>query len=209
MAFLLSFFIHFFCLPCAQAAVVDGTAAKVGEKLITIREARLYQGVLVFGEGAVPSPKGPTPAELNRVVQKIIFEEMVYGEAKQFQIKGNPKKEAEQKVQSFRKKNAKAWNDLLSTYGGSDSAVEALLSRANIVAQFVDRRVETLTPIITQAEIERYYHQNSGNYEGRTLKELRPTIESILKKQKVEQGMQEWVRFLKKKYEVANLLENE
>jgi len=192
----------------SEAALVNGTAAKVGTKLITVQEAYFYHSLSAFKKGEPKPLKVLSKLDLKKTVQKMIFEELVVAEARNFKFQAVPVGIARKLIN--RQKGAgreKTWKSLLARYSKTESAALGRIRKSLLVERFVQRKVETLTPIITALEVERYVRQNQSRFKGKKLEAIRPTIVLLLKKQSVEKGLEEWIRFLKKKYQVANYLE--
>ncbi|NBY19398.1 hypothetical protein EBQ74_03955 [bacterium] len=68
-------------------------------------------------------------------------------------------------------------------------------------------KIETVTPVITEDEAQKYFKRNEAQFRGRSYESLKPNIVVLLKKQAVQKSLEEWVRSLKEKYEVTMLLE--
>ncbi|MCB0417734.1 MAG: hypothetical protein KDD39_08795 [Bdellovibrionales bacterium] len=193
----------------AWAVLLNGTAAKVGKTIITVEDAYFYHALNAFKGGASDSVNRPSTSELRKTVQKMIFEEMVALEAQTFKFQEVPKGLAQAQINRQKgQSRPEQWRQILSRFGKTESAALSLLDRSILVERFVQRKVETLTPIITDVEVERYYRQNPGRFKDKTVETAKPTIVLILKKQRVESGLEEWIRFLKKKYQVAEFLES-
>jgi hypothetical protein len=191
-----------------KPVLVDGTAATVGKVLITVQDAYFFRAVQRFkdneGTDLFRKEEGD---ELRRTVQKMIFEQMVYSEMQSFQFEGGGRGEAEKIVHGRRALvKSSLWQRLLSEFGKNESAVIESIARSLKVEKFIQKKVETLTPIITQAEVDRYYNQNKARFEGGDYEALKPKIVLLLKKERMQKGLEEWVRFLRDKYGVTNYL---
>lgn len=189
--------------------LLDGTAAEVGKTLITIREARFYGALQRFNGTSQDPPPMESEEELKKMVQKIIFEEMVYAEAKSFQFEGVPRLEAERTLQKEGKRNPQVFKEILSRFKKTESQAVDRLWKSLVVEKFIQKKVETLTPIVTESEKERYYKQNLARFQGSDYESLKPNIALLLKKQRVEKGLEEWVQILKDRYGVNNYLEEQ
>lgn len=194
-------------LAIEKPILLDGTAAEVGHTLITIREARFYGALQRFKVTSGDPLPMESEEELKKVVQKIIFEEMVYAEAKSFQFEGVPRLEAERMPRKEGKKTSLVFQEILSRFKKTESQAVDRLWKSLVVEKFIQKKVETLTPIVTDAEMERYYKQNLTRFKGSDYESLKPNIALLLKKQRVEKGLEEWVQILKDRYGVNNYLE--
>ena len=191
----------------AQHVLVNGTAAKVGDVLITIEDSYFYRALKRFLDGKGDPFDLEQHEALKKTVQKLIFQEMVYKEIQAFQFEGVKRAEASGELQKQKKTDRRGvWKKILKRYGQNDKAAIDLLLKDMLVEKFVQQRVETLTPVITQAEIEKYYEQNRSRFRGSDFENLKPTIVLLLKKARVEKGLQEWIRYLKDKYGVTDHL---
>lgn len=189
--------------------VLDGTAARVGDVLVTVQQAYAYRAIKGFLDGEADPLVIETGEALRRTVQKYVFEEMVLFEIKSLQFDAGGGADAERALKSQLAKNTtrkEVWKRILLRYKLSEAAALKICSRTLQVERFVQKKVETLTPVITQSEVERYYEQNKAKFKQSDLDALRPNILLLLKKEKTQKGLEEWVRGLKNKYQVVNLL---
>lgn len=197
--------------PFARAAekplLVDGTAASVGKNMVTVQDAYFYRAVQRFRDGEGDPLELEEGEALRRTVQKLVFEDMVQSEMASFKFDGGSRAEAE-KIVRARKLKAKpqVWHELTTRFGRGEGAVVDCILRSLQVERFIQKKVETLTPIITQAEVERYYTSNKARFQGSDFESLKPKIILLLKKERMQKGLEEWVRFLRDKYGVTNHL---
>ncbi len=192
----------------ADASFYNGTAATVGKALITIQDARFYRALNRFVAGE-PKPLEPENGEaLRKTVQKMAFEEMVFLEMKAIQFDGGSRAQVEEPLRRARsaEKSKGSFNTLLKTYGRTESEALERWSKSVQVERFLQKKVETLTPIVTMKEVETYFNQNRDRFKGSNFEALRPSIEVLLKKERMRKGLEEWIRFLRDKYGVVNHL---
>lgn len=193
----------------AKPTLLNGTAASVGKTLITVQDVYFYRSLQRFREGESPAVLQETGDALKKAIQKVAFEEMVFQEMKSFEVENTPKIEAEKIVsQKKGKGKSKDWQEVLSRFHVTETQAVERLNRTLSVEKFLQRKVDTLTPIVTDSEIEKYYQQNQARFKGSSLEQLKPNIQVLLKKQRVQKGLEEWVRFLKEKYNLVTLLED-
>ncbi|MBI4403305.1 MAG: hypothetical protein HY537_04050 [Deltaproteobacteria bacterium] len=191
-----------------KPTLIDGTAAVVGKTLITVEDARFYRALHRYKEGLADALNVELVDELKRTVQKMIFEELVFEEMKNLRIEGGGKAEVEKALGAAKEKGRKEkWREILARFGKTEAEGVNRLVKSWQVEKFIQKKVETLTPIITEAEIEKYYRQNQSRFKGEDYLSLKQGIVLLLKRQRVEKGLEEWIRFLKEKYAVRNLLE--
>jgi len=191
-------------------ALLNGTAATVGSRLVTIQDARFYRALQRFREGEGEVFKVEQGEELRRTVQKLVLDEMVFAEMKSFSFEAGNRNEAERMLHAERNKSKARdgiWKEILSRFGKTEAVAVDRLYKSLQVDRFLQKKVETLTPIVTEAEAERYFQQNQNRFIGNTFERLKPSIILLLKKERMQKGLEEWVKFLKEKYGVNNLLE--
>lgn len=191
-------------------AVINGTAATVGKELVTVQDARFYRALQRFREGEAAPLKPEEGEDFRRTVQKIVLEEMVFAEMKNLSTDVGSKTEAEKLIRAQRSKGRdkeSLWKEILKRFGKTEAMAVERLYRSLQVERFIQKKVETLTPIVTEAEAERYFKQNQSRFYGSSYDRLKPNIILLLKKERMQKGLEEWVRFLKEKYGVTNLLE--
>jgi hypothetical protein len=190
----------------ADKVMIDGTGASVGKKLITVQDGYFYRSLQRFHEGAPSTNTLEQGEELKRTIQRMAFEDMVSSEMKSFEFEGDQKEAVDKAFDTSKAKTREALARWLVRYGKSErEAREQLLKTLN-VEKFLQKKVETLTPIITDAEVEKYYKQNQTRFQGTDLESLRGNILVLLKKERMQKGLEEWVRFLKEKYGVTTLI---
>lgn len=194
--------------------VVDGMAAKINGQVVTVREARFFLALQRFREGKGQGVFAPeAQGELRSAVQRLLLEEMVYSELKSLKFEGGTRPEAVRSLATPRKgAGEKVWARMLKTYGKSESEVIDRVWKSQQVEKFIQRRVETMTPIVTAAEIDRYLKQKASSQdkriEDKSLEKLRPGAAQELKKELMRKELEEWIVLLKRKYSVTNYLES-
>lgn len=196
-------------LGVESSMILDGTAARVGDVVVTVQQAYAYRSIKGFLDGEADPLVVETGEALRRSVQKFVFEEMVLAEIKSLQFEAGGLAEAEKALQNQfakSKQRREIWKRILLRYKLTEAAAQKICARTLQVERFVQKKVETLTPVITQAEVERYYEQNKAKFSQSDIEALRPNILLLLKKEKTQKGLEEWVRGLKNKYRVVNLL---
>jgi hypothetical protein len=192
--------------------VVDGMAAKISGQVITVREARYFLALQRFREGRADPVAPEAPGELRSAVQRLLLEEMVFSELKSLKFEGGVRADAEKALAGRSKPPAsKTWARLLKTYGKTDAEGIDRVWKSLQVEKFIQRRVETMTPIVTAAEVDRFIRQKaqsgSRRLEETDLEKLRPGAAQELKKNLMRKELEEWIVLLKRKYSVTNYLE--
>ncbi len=67
--------------------------------------------------------------------------------------------------------------------------------------------METQIAIIRDTEVDRYFKQNQEKFKQERLETVKPAMAALLKKERTQKGLEEWVRYLKEKYGVMSHLE--
>jgi hypothetical protein len=187
--------------------LVDGTAAVVGKTLITVQDAYFYRALQRFRDGQPDMFARETGEPLRKTVQKMALEEMVFAEMKSFKLEGTPRAEAHEIIKHRRGKGTDGpWTQLLHRFAKSENGAVEQLSRSLSVEHFLEKKVETLTPIITEAEAESYYRQNQARFPNEPFDRLKANITRFLRKQRMEKALEDWVRFLREKYGLTKFL---
>ena len=189
----------------ASKVVVAGTAAVLGEDVVTITDTYFYRAVrdLVDDVGISIAPVGVD--ELKKAANRLVFEHMVMGEIKSLRTQMTLRANALSKWDEIKKKE-KRYPSVLKEYSKTENEIVDVIWRRIEVEAFLQKKVETLTPIITDAEIERYFQLNQSKFPQETLENQRGNIRILLQKQRVEKSLEEWIRFLREKYAVVNML---
>jgi len=200
--------ISLLCFPVFSEKLVNGTAGTIGKTLITVEDLYFYRALQRFIEGSGNPLALEEGVELKKTLQKVLFEEMVYAEMKSFRFEGQTREAAENLIRAQRALKGKeaVWREILKRFGRSESAAIDRVLKSLDAEKFVQKKAETLTPIITEGEAERYYKQNQSRFQGSTFESLKANIVLLLKKERMQKGLEEWVNFLKEKYEVSSLL---
>lgn len=192
----------------ADTSFYNGTAATVGKTLITIQDARFYRALNRFVSGEAKPLEPENGEALRKTVQKMAFEEMVFLEMKAMQFEGGSRAQVEEPLKRARAqdKSKGTFASILKVYGRTEAESFDRWSRSVQVERFLQKKVETLTPIVTLKEVETYFNQNRDRFKGSNFEALRPSIEVLLKKERMRKGLEEWIRFLRDKYGVVNHL---
>lgn len=194
----------------AKSTLLNGTAAQFGNTLLTIEDVYFIRSVQRFKEGVEDTVQREEGEALRKAIQKVVFEEVVFTEMKNLQYSGGPSKLEVEKWLAQKNKNPKtatSWRAVRSAFGRAENAALERLLRSQQVERFLQKKVDTLTPIITDAEAERYFQQNQTKFKDSTFEKLKPNIVMLLKKERMQKGLEEWIRFLRDKYGVTNYLE--
>lgn len=192
---------------CAQSQgkVVNGTAAIINKKVITIKDAYVYRALQRMNTGTQPVLMEEQGEELRKTVQKIVFEEMVLAEMKSLQ------KEVEVSIVFDSWKKSKKSADLAlirETYGLGENELYKSAVKTIKADKFVKLKIDTVTPVVTEDEAQKYFKKNEAQFRGKSYESIRPNIIVLLKKQSVQKSLEEWIKSLKDKYEASILLDS-
>lgn len=196
-------------LAAEKRVLINGIAATIGTTVITIHDVYLYRALQRFCDRQSPAIVSEEGETLKKSVQKVVFEQMVYNELVSFQFAGEGRGTTENMVAKARKEGGDgSWQEILSRFSVSEAEAIDRIYRISQVEKFLQKKVDTLTQVITDAEVEKYFTQNAERFRGSSLEQLKPSIVLLLKKERAQKGLEEWVRFLKDKYRVQNALDS-
>lgn len=190
-----------------QGKLVNGSAAIINKKAVTIQDAYIYRALLRIKSGLQPVIFEEEGDELKKTVQKLVFEEMVLAEMKNIQKEVNVQSEVDGWFKD-RKDKGRGLELIKSKYGMTDVELKQRISRILATDKFVQLKIDTVTPVITEDEIQKYYRRNEAQFRGRSYDNIKPNIIVLLKKQAVQKNLEEWIKSLKDKYEASLLLDN-
>ena len=190
-----------------RTLLVNGTAAIINKKVVTIQDAFVFRAMQRVKSGQEPIILEEEGDNLKKTVQKIVFEEMVLAEMKSLQKGVNVQNEFSKWFKEG-KEQKKGLQIIKQRYGVGDADLAQIVTRTLTADRFVQMKIETVTPVITEDEAQKYFKRNEAQFRGRSYESLKPNIVVLLKKQAVQKSLEEWVRSLKEKYEVTMLLES-
>ena len=197
-----------FCLvpSISRGVLINGTAAIVDKRVITIQDADIFRSLNRIKTGVQPVLSEEEGDELKRTVQKLILEGMVLAEMKNIQKEIAVQSE----VTAWLKENStkrKGILEVMKRFDQTEAELAQRMTRTLSADRFVELKIQTVTPVITEDEILKYYKRNEAQFRGRSFDNLKPNIIVLLKKQAVQKSLEEWVKSLKDKYTVTLLLE--
>ena len=196
--------------------LLNGIAAEVlatGLK-ISVRDAYFYRALQRFREGKSNLFEREKGSSLKNTVQKMLLEEMVYGEMKTLQYTGGSRAIAKTAIDKQRKDatGKKDWSKLLARFSRTEKRAVDRLWKSMEVDGFIQKKVDTMRPIVTDADVKRYIEQRSTKKNKaaneKELEGLKGRIRRILRKERMRQELEEWIVYLKKKYRVVNYLDS-
>ncbi|GEM_PF-6342303 len=195
----------------SKSITVNGIAAEISARPITLEEVFIHRGLDKVKSGLSDLLAVEKGEALHSAVQKMLLEEMVFGEMKSLNFDGGPKSEATKILADRRKAPAfrAEWDKFLSHFSLGEEKAVALLWRSIQVDKFIEKKVETLTPLLTSDVVDRHLIANNPGWEGMPedrRRELRQRAQRLLKKERMGQQLQEWVLRLKRKYSVVQYI---
>lgn len=195
-------------MPWGIAAVLlSGSAARVGEKVVTIRDVNYFASLHRLKEKKWADPFIPLGAdELKRYTKRVLLEEMCFAEIKSLEFEGPKRKEAADLVAAQRAKTRTQWNEFLRFYGRSEEQAVEILFRSLTVDKFLEKKMETLTPLITEDEITQYLSQTSANPQESDKETIRQSVSRLLRQERMQKGLENWLGSLQTKYSAVTLL---
>lgn len=186
--------------------LLDGTVAAVGKTIITVREARLYRAIQRFKDREKDTLGEERLEDLKKTAQKIALEEMLRAESKAVQLKSEERSEAERLLLQARQSlGGSLWKMLLARFDVTEQDVVVRLSRSLEAERFLQKKIETLTPIITDAEVESRFKKDP-TMKDKKLETVKSELVLQLKKEQMQKGLEDWIRSLKEKYGFVSYL---
>ncbi len=187
--------------------LMNGTAAIINKKVVTVQDAFIFKALQRLKTGLEPVVLEEEGDELKKTIQKIVFEEMVFAEMKSIQKEINVQNEVDRWFKD-KKGKAKGLELIKKHYSQTDAEILKKIAKTLSADRFVQLKIETVTPVITEDEVQKYFKRNEAQFRGRSYENLKPTIVVLLKKQAVQKNLEEWIKSLKDKYEVTMLLDS-
>ena len=205
---LIFFLATLWLLKSALAApeLINSVAAKVGDDLITVQDAYLFRSLQRFRNGEKPPVRKETGNDLKKTIQKVMLERMILFEAKSVNFKDPQPQEASQVLKNQEAKGrGPEWKSILTAFSIKPNQLVAILQSSLFAEKFLRKKVDTLTLLVTEADIDLYIR----NYPERVKKlsgDVRKLIAEALKKERTDKGLQDWIDFLTEKYSATYLL---
>jgi hypothetical protein len=193
-------------LLSASKYIVAGTAAAIGKDLILVSDVYFFKALRDFVDGVADADVLYDRNTLRRATQRVLFEEMVQAEMKSLGIIPGQKQDIESRLQKRKSKDPAGYNSLLNRFGKSHALAVNSLWKSEEVERFLQKKVETFTPIITDTEVKRYFDQSQTRFGSDALESQKENIRTVLQRQRIEKSFEEWIRFLKEKYGAVNYL---
>lgn len=194
-----------------KTVLLNGIAAEISGKPTTVEEVYLHHALERVRQGQLPLLNLDSADVVHAWVQKFILDRIVLDEMKSLDFESTPKSDAAQ-ILAERKKNKPfkiEWDKLLNYFKMTEDKALNLLWRNQQAEKFLEKKVETLTPLITQEELTQYLNTHNPGWEKQSddeKRELRTRTERLLKKDHAELQIRDWIVRLKRKYSVVQYL---
>ena len=189
------------------AVLLSGSAARVGERVVTIRDVNYFASLHRLKEKKWADPFVPLSSEeLKRYTKRLILEEMCFSEVKSLEFQGPKRTEAAALAAAQKGKNRAQWAEFLRFYGRSEDQATEILFRSLTVDRFLEKKMETLTPLITEEEITQYLNQTNPNPQDSDKAALRQSVARLLRQERMQKGLENWLTSLQAKYSAVSLL---
>jgi hypothetical protein len=198
----------FLAFSAPNKFLLDGTAAVVGkDKLVTLQEVYLYNSVHDLWNNRFSPKNLYSIGGIKKVIQKMIFEEMVLNEMQSLKITLISKKKVEKDFEQ-KKLNDKYLALILSSYKLKSiptlnkEALIHILWRSEEVDSYIKKKAETFSPIVLDKEAESFYEKNKDKpeFSGKSFESIKEEVKSILRSQLVQTNFQDWIQSLIRKY---------
>lgn len=184
--------------PARAAEEVDRLVAAVNGRIITEGDLKLaanLNALLLFGQAAHGQPR-------DQEVRRLIDLELLGQELENFPVAPADEKGIGQSMEEFKQAYAEigGLSSLLSRLGLQQSELESYLRLQASILRFVDLRFRPFTPDPEPEEIETYYRERleptlrASGAAVPPLAEVSAKIGTILKEEKVNAALDQWVR---------------
>lgn len=186
------------------AVLIDGIASSVGKSVQTVRDAYLHRALQQFWNDRYEGAPVETGDVLKKTVQRITFEEMILQEMSSLKVHVFSKAQVDEMLKSRKIKNKDATlQKIMARFGvKSKKKVMDQIWRFIEVDGYVQKRAETLAPIVLDVDIEKYYkeHKDQGVLSGKKLENIKPMVAQMIQEETVQKNFQEWIATLLRKY---------
>jgi hypothetical protein len=144
---------------------------------------------------------------LQSATSNLLMEVLIVAEAQSFKLAPVSDAEVARAISTFQanlpKSNLqKNWKAL--ALGRKE--IQALAARKLRAVRFLELKKTTFITSPTDEEIKDYFDKRKSNFQGKSLSEVRETLDKNLKQDKLDQSLREWFQVLRSKYEIRNLL---
>ncbi|NBV51258.1 hypothetical protein EBR78_08595 [bacterium] len=190
----------------ATPILLNEVAGRVGDQWVTVQDAYIFRTLQRMRTGTKPLELLERDQALAKTVQKVMFEQMLVMEARAIDFKEESLSELK-RLQKLVETNeiALEWQRFLKKYGLSTADAWGRVRMALLAERFLKKKLENLTPVIAEAEIEQFIKNNPEKVKNLT-GDKRAFVAEAIKKDRVDKGLQDYIDFLVQKYNALSLL---
>lgn len=189
------FFLSFFCFANGGKRSVNGVLFSIGGVPHTLKEVRFFLALREFKEGRDPLKKLEEVPSLIEAGQQLALDLMVLSDMKDIlSVKkedGDFRKLAKDKRGSFEK--------VLSFLKQNESQAFKVMDHRYEAQNLLQKKIGTLTPIISSHEIEKFFKNHSDEYVNQSLVQVSNLIAEKLRSERTQNALRDWVNSLKQK----------
>lgn len=183
----------------------NSTLGQVGEEIITTRDVEIHYMVVhsLYHYKSKASKFPLNKSVLNKEISSFMLEEMVFQEAKEFQLAKVPRAEIMKKStmalsRILRSPYAKVWK----AWKVETVELDKFIHRNLRARKLISVKRKSAEVLVSEAEVDNYLKANEIKEEDRENKLYRKTVKSFLGRKQGEQRLREWFQVLKSKYKV-------
>jgi hypothetical protein len=180
------------------AAVVGGHAPGPGVDTILQSDVELRARIAWSARGTGDPARDPLPARLlSAALQEIIGEQLIAREARRVQAATPSGADVERERRRLLKSagGGERVQALLVGLSASVDEVDAIARRRALVGAFLSANLEGVT-VVTDAEAERAYEQEKGEFEGRDREAALSELRTRLSREALDRTIERWVAVL-------------
>lgn len=188
----------------AKGPIITQTVGTSAFQVVTTREVKASSWL----SRALKSELQNTLAESTKSeANATLFEIAIYREAKSLGAVSLKKEEIDSLILTAKSKLQK--NSEWKKLEVQEDELRQWIERKRTSEIFMELKMNSLTSIVTDQEIQDYYDRNRVKFGSTPLAEQRDTIQKFLQKENQKQRMQDWLSALKTKYQVRNDLQED
>jgi hypothetical protein len=132
---------------------------------------------------------------------------MAHEEMKSFKFEDVTAAEAQKLFNEKTKGRKPLVSELLKRFSKSEAQALERLKITWSVEKFLQKRVETLTPIITQDEVKQSFQLQKSRFAGKSFESVQEELSRELRKERLRKSFEAWVLSLREKYNYTNYLD--
>lgn len=190
----------------AVPQLLNEVAGRVGDQWVTVQDAYIFRTLQRLRSGTKPLEAIERDQALAKTVQKVMFEQMLVMEARATDFKEGAFSELRRLQKLVETPEvALEWQRFLKKYGLSAPDAWNRVRFTLLAEQFLKKKLENLTPVIPEVEIEQFLKNNPEKVKSLSGDKRAFVVEAI-KKDRIDKGLQDYLDFLVQKYNARSLL---